>query len=256
MLTTIDGHDLYRLQLLGVDVVNQTESHLKAIVGRCIGAEVSCTIEGVSAWERKMTVADRFADGRVFLAGDSAHAHPPNGGLGMNTGVPDAWDLGWKLAAVFDGWGDPTLLDSYDIERRPICHRAAEESLRNYRRLTDWTKQPKLLDDSPEGHLARESLGRHLVEENERAWHPVGIHLGYLTFPSPIVIDDGSAIPEDDPIGYSRAHGQALAPHTSGSQMADPSSTCSVPGSPCSISVDTQRRASPRRRVIGVSPSR
>lgn len=202
------------MQLLGLDVVNQTESHLQAMVRRCVGADVTCTIEGISAWEPKMTVADRFADGRVFLAGDSAHAHPPNGGLGMNTGIPDAWDLGWKLAAVLDGWGGDTLLDSYDIERRPICHRAAEESLRNYRRLTGWTREPAILDDTREGHVVREALGRHLVEENERSWHPVGIHLGYLTFPSPIVIDDGSAIPEDDTIGYvPSARPGARAPH-------------------------------------------
>src|SRR5262249_16799771 len=95
ILTTIDGHDLYRLQLIGVDSGGLGDGHLNAAMRRCVGADAAWTIEGVSTWERKMTVADRFADGRVFLAGDAAHTHPPNGGLGMNTGIPDAWDLGW-----------------------------------------------------------------------------------------------------------------------------------------------------------------
>jgi 2-polyprenyl-6-methoxyphenol hydroxylase-like FAD-dependent oxidoreductase len=84
-----------------------------------LGRDFDFEIVDISAWVRKMVVADNFLDGRVFLAGDSAHAHPPNGGLGMNTGIQDAFDLGWKLAAVVMGWGGPTLLASYDIERRP-----------------------------------------------------------------------------------------------------------------------------------------
>ena len=120
VLTTIDGRDLYRLQLIGADLSGRGEDEIIRVLHRCVGAEVPCAIEGSSAWDRQMTVADRFSDGRVFLAGDAAHAHPPNGGLGMNTGIPDAWDLGWKLAAVLHGWGGPDLLDSYTLERHPV----------------------------------------------------------------------------------------------------------------------------------------
>jgi 2-polyprenyl-6-methoxyphenol hydroxylase-like FAD-dependent oxidoreductase len=213
VLTTIDGRDLYRLQLIGVDLSGR-EDEIIQVLHRCAGAEVPCAIEGVSAWERRMTVADRFSDGRVFLAGDAAHAHPPNGGLGMNTGIPDAWDLGWKLAAVLHGWAGETLLDSYDIERRPVCHRAAQESLRDYRRLLDDSGDPHLLEDTPEGARARERVGQRLVAENERSWHPVGIHLGYLAFPSPVVLDDGSPVAEDDTYHYvPSARPGARAPH-------------------------------------------
>jgi 2-polyprenyl-6-methoxyphenol hydroxylase-like FAD-dependent oxidoreductase len=214
VLTTIDGRDLYRLQLIGIDLSGQGEDEIIRVLHRCVGAGVRCAIEGISAWERKMTVADRFSDGRVFLAGDAAHAHPPNGGLGMNTGIPDAWDLGWKLAAVLQGWAGETMLDSYDIERRPICHRAAQESLRDYRRLVDSSGDAHLLEDTPAGARARELLGRRLVAENERSWHPVGIHLGYLTFPSPVVVDDGSPVAEDDTFRYvPSARPGARAPH-------------------------------------------
>jgi hypothetical protein len=159
-------------------------------------------------------VADRFLDGRVFLAGDSAHAHPPNGGLGMNTGLQDAFDLGWKLAAVLEGWGGRTLLDSYDYERRPASARAATESLKNFRRLTAPGRNKAVYDATPEGEALRQSLGQRLVEENEKAWHPIGVHLGYIYNPSPIVVPDGSPRPPDDTVSYvPSAHPGCRAPH-------------------------------------------
>ncbi|WP_431955408.1 FAD-dependent monooxygenase [Nocardia lijiangensis] len=75
----------------------------------------------VTVWRPNIRLARRFRDGRVFLAGDAAHAHPPTGGQGMNTGIQDAYNLGWKLAAALDG--DGTLLDSYESERRAVAAR-------------------------------------------------------------------------------------------------------------------------------------
>jgi 2-polyprenyl-6-methoxyphenol hydroxylase-like FAD-dependent oxidoreductase len=214
VLTTIDGYDLYRLQLIGSDEVDVRAIDVGAAIRRGIGDGVAFTVEDVSFWARKMMVADRFADGRVLLAGDAAHAHPPNGGLGMNTGIGDAFDLGWKLAAVLHGWGGPALVASYDLERRPACARAAEESLRNYRRLTSNTRFPAIEDDSDAGRAIRAELGARLVADNEKAWHPLGIHLGYVYDPSPIVVPDGSTRPSDDPIAYQpTAYPGARAPH-------------------------------------------
>lgn len=68
-------------------------------------------------------LAERYRDGRVFLAGDSAHIHLPVSGQGLNTGIQDAWNLGWKLAAAVNGWAPPGLLDSYEAERRPVGRR-------------------------------------------------------------------------------------------------------------------------------------
>ena len=79
-----------------------------------------------------MQIADRMRRGRVFLAGDAAHLNPPFGGHGLNTGLGDAVDLGWKLAAVLDGWGGPALLDSYEIERRPIQERVIRRGDREH----------------------------------------------------------------------------------------------------------------------------
>ena len=202
VLTTMDGGDLWRVQLVGANDIDVRKHDLDAVMRRSFGPDVPYTIEDVSYWVRKMTVADRFSDGRVFIAGDSAHAHPPNGGLGMNTGIQDAWDLGWKFEAVLKGWGGPMLLESYDYERRPACHRAAGESLKNYHRLVDKTSYPLIGERTPEGDAVRAALGKRLVEANEKAWHPIGVHLGYIYHPSPVVVDDGSPVPEDDTVGF------------------------------------------------------
>ena len=86
-LTAVDGRDLWRLQLVGLDAGKLQETNIPAFFRRCMGRDVPHTIEDKTLWVRKRTVADRFMDGRVFIAGDAAHAHPPNGGLGMNTGI-------------------------------------------------------------------------------------------------------------------------------------------------------------------------
>ncbi len=130
-LSIVDGKDLWRLQLVDIDEGRLQNADIPALVRRCMGRDVPYTIEDKTLWVRKRTVADRFMDGRVFLAGDAAHAHPPNGGLGMNTGIQDAFDLGWKLAATLRGLGRARRCSRATIyERRPASARAAEVSFR------------------------------------------------------------------------------------------------------------------------------
>ena len=213
-LTNVDGHDLWRLQLVGLDERKLEDTDIPALVRRGMGCEVPHTIENKTLWVRKRTVADRFMDGRVFIAGDAAHAHPPNGGLGMNTGIQDAFDLGWKLAATLEGWGGAGLLESYDVERRPASARAAEVSLSNYQRLMSAAPDRAINDATPEGEAVRRRVGQRLVAENEKSWHPVGVHLGYIYHPSPIVVPDGTPKPIDDTIGYApTAFPGSRAPH-------------------------------------------
>ncbi|MFG2561780.1 FAD-dependent oxidoreductase [Streptomyces sp. NPDC048496] len=85
-------------------------------------------IRSVSPWDGAARTAGRFRDGRVFLVGDAAHVMPPSGGFGSSTGIQDAHNLAWKLAAVLDGWAGEALLDSYDEERRPICRATVEQA--------------------------------------------------------------------------------------------------------------------------------
>ena len=91
----------------------------------------------VSPWERRDYVARSYGQGRILIAGDAAHECSPTGGIGMHTGLEEAVNLGWKLAAMTEGWGGPALLASYEIERRPIARaqcRARDALLQRHRR--------------------------------------------------------------------------------------------------------------------------
>ncbi|MFD9092659.1 FAD-dependent oxidoreductase [Streptomyces collinus] len=99
-----------------------TEERLRDHIRRAVGVpDLDVEITGKASWRAAERVADRYADGRVFLAGDSAHEMSPTGAFGSNTGIQDAHNLAWKLAAVLDGWAEPGLLASYDTERRPVA---------------------------------------------------------------------------------------------------------------------------------------
>lgn len=92
----------------------------KAYVQEAVGAEFDVEFEHIGFWDLRFMLADSYRQGRVFIAGDAAHSHPPYGGYGVNSGLEDARNIGWKLAAVLRGWGGDRLLDSYDAERRPV----------------------------------------------------------------------------------------------------------------------------------------
>jgi len=91
-----------------------------ALLHRAAGAEFDVAFEHIGFWDLRFAIADQYRRGRLFVAGDAAHSHPPYGGYGINTGLEDAVNLGWKLAASFGGWAPPGLLDTYDAERRPV----------------------------------------------------------------------------------------------------------------------------------------
>lgn len=105
-----------------------------AVVSRALGAEVPVEVRRVQRWEMSAFVATGFRRGRVLLAGDAAHAVPPIGGLGMNTGVGDAHNVCWKLAGVLRGWAGTCLLDTYEAERHPVAHRTLTQAVANARR--------------------------------------------------------------------------------------------------------------------------
>ncbi len=210
----VDGKELWRVLYYGDEDVEKIDvpKLLRTIVGR----DFDFTIDAAKPWARRALVADRFQDGRVFLAGDSGHTHPPNGGFGMNTGMADAMDLGWKLAAVHQGWAPEALLDSYDVERRPIAHRAVDEAMKDFARLKKGTANPGIDQPGQEGDRARKLLGDKLSQEfaGVRGWNRQGMHLGYVYDPSPINVDDGTPKPADDTFGYEpNSRPGARAPH-------------------------------------------
>lgn len=98
-----------------------------ALVREAVGADFALEIEHIGFWDLRFAVADDYRKGRMFIAGDAAHSHPPYGGYGINTGFEDARNLGWKLAAVRQGWGGADLLNSYSAERQPVFASTARD---------------------------------------------------------------------------------------------------------------------------------
>ena len=112
---------------------DMSDDRIAGYVREALGApDLDVEIENVQQWNACADWAERFRDGRIFLAGDAAHNMPPTGGFGGNTGVADAHNLAWKLALVLDGTADPGLLDTYEAERRPVAELTVEQAYTRY----------------------------------------------------------------------------------------------------------------------------
>jgi 2-polyprenyl-6-methoxyphenol hydroxylase-like FAD-dependent oxidoreductase len=206
----------WRLMIHGEEEDEPLNVDAAAEVRRAAGRDFDFEILSVGHWVRRRMVADRYADGRVFLAGDAVHVMPPNGGLGMNTGVGDAADLGWKLAAMHHGWGGAHLPESYEAERRPAGIRQCDEAMRNFERYGGRRPVPAILDETPDGARARAELGQRLSSGNRMAWeNPLHTHLGYRYDGSPLVVADGPPPPEPEDARDYRpsSHPGGRAPH-------------------------------------------
>ena len=202
-LLPYDGHDRFRVALVAepekCDRARMDEAVLQ-LVGRKVGYVY---LTDILPWVNRETCARKFRAGRVFLAGDAAHTMPPAGGHGMNTGVLDGFDLGWKMAAVLQGWGSDPLLDSYEFDRKKGAMRTAAMAAEIYR---DWGRvkptvekyAPQLNDDTAEGKAARECIGELLTATFKREFNAIGASIGYRYTGSPVIVDDGTPEPEDD----------------------------------------------------------
>jgi len=152
-----------------------------------IGDSHPIQIRSLDPWQARMLVADRYRHGRCFLAGDAAHQNPPWGGFGANTGIGDAVDLGWKLAAALHGWAGPGLLDSYEYERRPVAQRAIAEAAHNMRVLTGELARPELVDDGEAGTRARIRSAEAIREAKTAELYTLGFVLGSGYPNSPLI---------------------------------------------------------------------
>jgi 2-polyprenyl-6-methoxyphenol hydroxylase-like FAD-dependent oxidoreductase len=159
---------------------------------RTIGVPVAYDLLSVGEWKQNLLLADRYRSGRVFLAGDSAHLVIPTGGLGMNTGVGDAIDLSWKLAAVLAGWGGPALLDSYEIERRQVGDRNVGASRYASLGRRKWRAQyrPEIREATPAGEAARAALAGVADVEQRKTNEMIGAELGYRYVGSPVIVEE------------------------------------------------------------------
>jgi 2-polyprenyl-6-methoxyphenol hydroxylase-like FAD-dependent oxidoreductase len=144
-----------------------------------IGVPVKYEMLYVGEWKQNLLLADHYGRGRVFLAGDAVHLVIPTGGLGMNSGVGDAIDLGWKLAATLHGWGGPKLLASYEAERRPIGARNVSASRYASLGRRKWRALWRDLDE----------LVRVAEVEQRKSNEMIGAELGYRYVDSPVICD-------------------------------------------------------------------
>ena len=181
--------------------VVDTDEEMKAAFERVVGVPVKYEMLSCAPWRQNLLLADRYGKDRVFLAGDAVHLVIPTGGLGMNSGVGDAVDLSWKLAATLAGWGGPELLKSYEIERRQIgdrnvgASRYATIGRRKWRSL--W--RPDITEDSPAGAATRKNLGAVADVEQRKSNEMIGAELGYRYVDSPVICQysgrSGASVP-------------------------------------------------------------
>ncbi len=108
------------------------DADFTTMLHQAVGQAFDLEIDYVGFWDLRVSIAERYGVGRVLVAGDAAHSHPPYGGYGINTGFEDARNLGWKLAASLRGWGGAALLDSYDAERRPVFESTARDFIERF----------------------------------------------------------------------------------------------------------------------------
>lgn len=166
-----------------------SDEEMKTQFEKVVGIPVKYEMLSCQSWRQNLLLADRYRDRRVFLAGDAVHLVIPTGGLGMNTGVGDAFDLSWKLAATLRGWGGDNLLNSYEIERRQIGERNVGASRYASLGRRKWRSQyrPEIADDTAAGQAARDNLIRIADVEQRKTNEMIGAELGYRYVDSPII---------------------------------------------------------------------
>ena len=213
-IVAINGRDRWRFSIVRSKPEGLTHDEVAAAIRRAVGVDFEFEILSIMQWKRRELVAERFASKRVILAGDSAHVMSPTGGFGMNTGIADAVDVGWKIAASLEGWGGPALIDAITAERRPVAERNVKESSGNLARMLSPGNNPTLWDDTEEGAQTRERVGREFADAIRREWFTQGIHLGYRYDDSPICWPDGLPVPENDVMSYQQSSRPgSRAPH-------------------------------------------
>ena len=168
-----------------------------ALIYGLVGTEIDAEVLGTDPWTARMLLANRYRNGRVFLAGDAAHLNPPWGGHGFNTGIGDAVNIGWKLAAVLHGWGGDGLLASYELERRPIAERTIREAVANMSVLAPELGNPEIQAPGLAGEQARRASAQVIQATKDREFHSLGLVLGYQYDASTVIVDDGTpSLPE------------------------------------------------------------
>jgi hypothetical protein len=232
----------------GAKDVDQADvvSLVQAAIGRPLHVEIVTS----DLWAAHRLIADKYRDRRIFLAGDACHLHPPFGGYGMNLGVGDAVDLGWKLAAVLEGWADECILASYEAERRPVHLRTIAEAVENYKTLSNHLLKDDLENDTAAGEAARSALAKEIVAAKSREFKTLGVVLGSYYANSQINANEDTPLPDENTSDYRPcARPGCLAPHA---WLADGSSLYDHFGQAYSLLLLSGQGASAADEIAGV----
>ncbi|MFI5957357.1 FAD-dependent monooxygenase [Cryptosporangium sp. NPDC051539] len=165
---------------------------VKELIIKAVGQEIDLEPLSGGAFAENSLLAPRLDHGRVLLAGDAAHMVSPQGGFGMNSGIGDAADLGWKLAALVDGWGGPSLIPSYSIDRREAVRFIQQGSEANHALGAIELVQAGIEKDGPGGDEVREAVRKDILERKLVQFKRMGGQLGYRYTMSPIIVRDGT----------------------------------------------------------------
>ncbi len=208
----MDMEDQWWAGVNGVSAeTGQADTH--ALIHGLIGTEIDVEVLGTDPWTARMLLADCYRRGRVFLAGDAAHLNPPWGGHGFNTGIGDAVNIGWKLAAVLHGWGGDDLLTSYEAERQPIAERTIQEAVANMSVLAPELSNHDLSTSGPLGEQARHAAAQVIQAAKDREFHSLGLVLGYQYDASPVIVDDGTPPLSEGQVYLPTSQPGARLPH-------------------------------------------
>ena len=187
----MDLEDLWWAGANGVSA-EAGQANPQALIHGLVGEEIDVEILGTDPWTARMLLVDRYRNGRIFLVGDAAHLNPPWGGHGFNTGIGDAVNIGWKLAAVLADWGGDALLASYEEERRLIAESTIQEATTNMSVLAPELANRDLATSGPVGEQARSAAAQAIQASKDREFHSLGLVLGYQYNASPVIVDDGT----------------------------------------------------------------
>jgi 2-polyprenyl-6-methoxyphenol hydroxylase-like FAD-dependent oxidoreductase len=201
-MASVDGRTEFAFHAAvhpGEDAERWTEEDARRVFAQAVGRDIPIEILSLGTWTAGHSlVAQSFRKGRVFLAGDAAHLFTPTGGLGYNTAVEDAVNLGWKLAQVLRGASPESLLASYEIERRPLALRNTAYARRFADSVGLFTAQPDLEDAGPAGDQARAEAASHLCAHVRLEFNIPGVTFGGRYDGSPLIVGDGCKPPPDE----------------------------------------------------------
>lgn len=193
------GEFAFHTQLRPHEVESEiTPERALAMFQEAVGAPINAEILSYGTWIAGYAlVAEKFQHGRIFIAGDAAHLFTPAGGLGYNTAIEDAVNLGWKLATVVKGKAGHDLLASYEAERQPNAKRNTGYARQFAESLGTFVPAPEIEDDTPQGAEARRIAGDYLEAHGKAEFNIPGITFGARYYTSPIIVSDGTEPPPD-----------------------------------------------------------